>query len=686
MIFEHSYWWILPALLLSVAVAYFKFKKLAGLPDIPRGISVLVALLRFLVVFMLCVLLLNPALSVLRHIKEKPLLIVAQDNSQSILKNKDSLYYRNEYRASLEKILNNLEHKFEVVPLTFGSAVRRNGTVTFSENRTDMAGLLEYVDRNFIARRPEAMVLLSDGICNAGVNPLYRQLSFPLYTVGLGDTVCYPDVYIRSVDADKFNFLNTLFPIKVELAALKQKGREIKCVLRENGKAIAEQKVRIDKENFLSELTFEVEAKKKGIIRYEIELETGFEERTQENNRTETWVHIIDNSADIAFVAAAPHPDIAAIVQAVNVSGIYRCREHRLDESWDTLKANLVILHNPDAGDRRVRQLVEEADRRKIALWCILTERKHMTDFSRYTKHYQVNFNSDLNEYATVQTNGSFPYFEFTDEEMAGFAKYPPLTVPFGEINPLAGRVLFNQAIKNMPTRNGMIAFYEQADKRTAYFWGEGLWRWRLYSYQENGNHELFDTFIQKVVGYLATKKSDERFLHDIKPVYGELEEAVVNVELYNDSYELVNKPEVKLDLTHNEKTFTYSLNRNGEKYRINLGNLSAGEYTYRLSTDLKGETFHKKGVFYVRNHNPELNDVVADRELLRALAENSGGRFYDADELDRLEHSLETNDKMKSVYKSETEFVNLSRLKTLGILILLLLCMEWFLLRYYAD
>ncbi|MDE6451649.1 MAG: hypothetical protein K2L23_05055, partial [Odoribacter sp.] len=272
MIFEYSYWWILPAILLSVAVAYFKFKKLSGLPDISRGISIVVSILRFLIVFTLFFLLLNPALSVLHHIKEKPLLIVAQDNSLSVLKNKDSLYYQNEYGASLEKALTTLAHKFEVVPLTFGSIVQRNGAVTFSENRTDIAGMLEYVERNFVARRPEAMIMLSDGICNAGVNPLYKLPSFPLYTVGLGDTVCYPDVYIRSVDADKFNFLNTLFPIKVELAALQQQGREIKCILKEDGKVIAEQKVRVDKENFLSELTFEAEAKKKGIVRYEIEL------------------------------------------------------------------------------------------------------------------------------------------------------------------------------------------------------------------------------------------------------------------------------------------------------------------------------------------------------------------------------------------------------------------------------
>ena len=112
MVFEYSYWWIFPAIALAIAVAYFKLKKLSGLPDIPRGISIVISMLRFLVCLILLLLLLNPALSVLHRLKEKPLLIVAQDNSLSVLKNKDSLYYQNEYRASLQETLSNQGHKF----------------------------------------------------------------------------------------------------------------------------------------------------------------------------------------------------------------------------------------------------------------------------------------------------------------------------------------------------------------------------------------------------------------------------------------------------------------------------------------------------------------------------------------------------------------------------------------------
>lgn len=686
MVFEYSYWWILPAILISLAAAYFKFKKLSKLPDIAFGIRFIIAGLRFLVLFSLLLLLLNPALSVLHRIKEKPLLIVAQDNSASIIKNKDSLYYQHEYKASLEHAIGELQDKFEVVQLTFGASVHKNNDLQFNENRTDIAGVLEYAGKNFVGRQPEGMILLTDGIYNSGVNPRYKTPAFPVYTVALGDTTYYPDIYIRTLDADKFNFLNTIFPVKAEIAALKQKGQTVKCTLKENGNTIGEKTLKIDRDNFLSEVTFEVEAKQKGIVRYTVSVETGAAERTNENNKAETWIHIIDNSADIAIFAGAPHPDIAAIVNAVNVSGIYQCKKYNFHVSADTVKANLFILHNPDPADPGYLKVVSEAARRKTAVWYILTGKKNITDFARFGKHYSVNFTTDLNEYATPDMSRNFPYFEFTDAEIAGFSAYPPLTVPFGEINTGAGRMLFTQKIKNTPTSNGVLGFYDQEGNRIAYFWGEGLWKWRLYSYEENGNHELFNTLINKVVGYLATRKGNDRLIHDIRPVYGETEEAIVNVELYNDSYELVNHPDVKFDLNHETKTFNYLLNRTGDKYRINLGNLPAGEYSYRLSTNLKGETFEKKGVFYVRSHNPELNDVVANRHLLKEIAENSGASLFESQDLHNLVQLLNQNDKLKPVYKLETEFMDLSRMKVLGLILLLLLCIEWFLLKFYAD
>lgn len=95
--------------------------------------------------------------------------------------------------------------------LTFGASIRQNDEYDFSEQYTNISAVFDYTDQHFIVRRPAAMILFSDGIYNTGVNPKYKTPDFPVYTVALGDTVAYPDVYIRNVETDKFNFVNTIF-------------------------------------------------------------------------------------------------------------------------------------------------------------------------------------------------------------------------------------------------------------------------------------------------------------------------------------------------------------------------------------------------------------------------------------------------------------------------------------------
>ena len=94
-VFEYSMAWLLPIAGLSFVIAWLKFRKLSKLPDISKGMALLISGLRFIVIFTLLALLLNPAFSWVEKTKEKPLLVLAQDNSASLIKTKDSLYYRN---------------------------------------------------------------------------------------------------------------------------------------------------------------------------------------------------------------------------------------------------------------------------------------------------------------------------------------------------------------------------------------------------------------------------------------------------------------------------------------------------------------------------------------------------------------------------------------------------------------
>lgn len=657
------------------------------LPDIGRSLALAIAFIRFCLVFCLLFLLLKPALSLVRFAEIKPLVVIAQDNSASLLNMKDSLYFRSGYGESLQEDAAKLNDKFTVEWLTFGKNVRKNSNADFSENCTDIAALFDYIQHNYISRQPEAVILLSDGIYNSGVNPLYKVGHYPVYTIGLGDTVQMPDVYIKKLDCNKFNFIRTVFPVKAEIGALLQQGKKIKCILRENGKMLEEQTITVTSDNFLQEVVFYAEALRKGTVKYTLELETGYEERSRRNNTATVYTDIMDNTGDVMVLYSAPHPDIAAITDALKASGIFRCSVGCLAQALPAgCNPVLFILHNPRPEDRAYQQIAEEARKKKIAVWYILTDRKSIMDFSRYDKIYATDIATEMNEYASVSFDRHFPFFEFSEEEIKGMEAYPPLVVPFGRIQGNSGKMLFRQKLKSTVTENGLMGFYDRPESRICFLWGEGLWKWRLFSYKENGNHDLFNTLIYKTVNYLAARRGNERFLCDVLSVYDETEEITLRAELYNDSYEVVNSPDIKLNLKYEEKEFNYLMNRDGEKYRLDLGNLPAGEYNYRFSTEYKGEHFGKTGRFYVRVRNSEINDVVADRGLLKELARRSGGKYAYVSESSDLWRTLARDRSFKPEYRREVRYVELGELKGVGIILLILLCLEWFLLKYFAG
>src|SRR3546814_5368841 len=67
---------------------------------------------------------------------------------------------------------------------------------------------------------------------------------------------------------------------------------------------------------------------------------------------------------------------------------------------------------------------------------------------------------------------------------------------------------------------------------RTAWLFGEGLWRWRMHDFRLNGNHDAVDGLITQTVQYLATREDTRRFrLNMPKSIFSENEEVTFTAE-----------------------------------------------------------------------------------------------------------------------------------------------------------
>src|SRR3546814_14322046 len=89
-----------------------------------------------------------------------------------------------------------------------------------------------------------------------------------------------------------------------------------------------------------------------------------------------------------------------------------------------------------------------------------------------------------------------------------------------------------------------------------------------MHDFRLNGNHDAVDVLITQTVQYLATREDTRRFrLNMPKSIFSENEEVTFTAELYNESYEAVTSPDVRLEIK-NEKgqTFPYIFSKGNDR------------------------------------------------------------------------------------------------------------------------
>ena len=119
---DYNWYFFLFCILLGVAYStmfYFKDRK----SSLNNNVKLLLAVLRCCTVSLIAFLLLSPLVKQKMVKEEKPIVIVAQDNSSSVLYCKDSSFYKGEYKSLLQNTIEKLEDDYEVHTYTFGEKI-----------------------------------------------------------------------------------------------------------------------------------------------------------------------------------------------------------------------------------------------------------------------------------------------------------------------------------------------------------------------------------------------------------------------------------------------------------------------------------------------------------------------------------------------------------------------------------
>ena len=324
-VFQYPTWFLLLAIVAGVGYAlglYFREKRTAEMPLwMVRGL----AAVRGITIFILVVLLIGPLIKSVSKRTEKPIVVIAQDNSSSIPLNSDSAFYRTEYLESLAVLRSSLSDDYEVRSYTFGNQVQEIETPDFSDGRTDLSELFEELDNVYANRNVGAVILASDGLYNRGRDPIYSplHLNTPIYSIALGDTSIKRDVILKKVDHNRYAYLGNEYPVEITVEAEKFQGKEVTVQLSGEQGILWEQRITINSNSFRKVVSANLNAEVPGLNRIRASVSVLSGELSRSNNTQDFFVEVLDGRQKVLILAANPHPDIAAIKRSISGNDNY---------------------------------------------------------------------------------------------------------------------------------------------------------------------------------------------------------------------------------------------------------------------------------------------------------------------------------------------------------------------------
>ncbi|HEX8021579.1 hypothetical protein [Mucilaginibacter sp.] len=677
-----SGWWLPAGLLLGLAYAWLMYRKPV---DLNKNLRYILAAIRAVTVFFITVLLISPLVKSVKYEPQKPLVLIAQDNSSSINTFKPADFNSSAFIDDLAKLKQELGDKYDVQEFNFDKDLHPGFSKGFGGKQTDIAGALHQLNDRFTNQNIGALILATDGLYNQGNDPQYeaRNIKTSIYTIALGDTTAKRDLLIGNVNYNKTAFLGNDFVIEVLATAYQSKGENMNLSVTEDGKQVYAQSIPVTGADFKKIISIKLNAAKKGLRKYNISIAPVKNELSIQNNTETIYVEVLDARQKVLLLYDGPHPDLTVIKQAIETNKNFEVKASSLTDAAAIKPADysLIILYQLSAGEfPPMKSFIAKS---KMPVWYIVGSQTNLQAINSEQNVVHISAGrAETQEVMPLPTN-DFTAFTLSDSARKKIAAFPPLIAPFGSYGTAAGTsVLLKQKIGAVATTYPLLAFGDEAGRRIAVLTGEGIWRWQLSEFQNYGNRNATDELLSQTVQYLTANANRQRFrVYPARNVFDEGENVILNAELYNDALELINTPDVKIELKSAVgKNYSFLFTRTGQSYQLDAGTLPIGEYTYNASTQNGKQEFKASGQFTIKPLNLETRQSAANHTLLNALSKQSGGQMIKPAQINQLADLIRKNENIKTVVYEDKHYSDLIDMKWLFGLILLLLSTEWFL------
>ncbi len=629
----------------------------------------------------------------------KPLLTVLLDDSSSMAtRDVDGKPRLERGRELAAQVWQRLGQRYDVALRTFSDGTQAASVESFGALEPDGAAtdLASAIGESLEDRvNGQALLVLSDGAHNAGpvsrvreVLEQTRTFATPVFTVPLGGAGDVRDLEVRVNVPQEVAFVRQETPISVVLQQRGALADRVQLTLMLGDERISRQEVALAA-NEIREIAVPLRRDHKGLYRFEVHVDPIEGEATVLNNSAPLVLRVIDEPVQVLLLEGKPYWDSKFLVrtlandESIELTSVVRLTDTRfwrrkiarqagaggddrplrseesslepsgdkLLEKPETLARFQVVLLGRDAevflGERAVEALRTWLTERGGALVCArgapvsqLSKRLAGLMPVRWAPGAVHRYRVQL-----TKSGESLPWLAAGASQDA-LENLPSLAGAEQPEKPQPLAVVLASSAGAPEGQTPVLSYQPVGSGRVVVVEGSGMWRWAFLPPQHQSHDETYRAFWRNLVRWLVSSAellpSQALALRSDKLTFSTAEPCSATLLLRDPG---AKPPLVALSgglLPAPQRVEPVPSGEAAGQFRVQFGRLPEGQYRAGLEGVDPAESAAQT-IFDVRGPLRERLDVAARPDLLKMIAESSGGQTLTATNLvDELARSID--------------------------------------------
>ena len=605
-----------------------------------------------------------------------------------------------------------LRRRFRLLPYLFAENTQLvqaldTDSLVFDGTATDIAQALKMIQEAERDAYLGGILLFSDGAYNSGEDPLSvgDHLGCPVYAIAIGETKPKPDVLISRLLTHEITYVDNRVPVEVSLKGPEFAGRRVSVRLLKEKEVIDRSVVTIPSDGLEMSVRLHYTAEQPGFQKMSVDVDRLEGEITFANNLREFYVRVLKSKLNVLLVADAPNPDLAFLKRLLlaDESIFLMTRTQRQEavfyegafpspSEWSSIDIVILLGLPSQATDPVIwDRLTAILQTQKKPFLFVTTKRTDLQKiqtidgllpFHRLQKSLETSIIPRLTAEGRIH-----PVMRIDDRwevNVSLWNRLPPLfsnwisTGAKPGCQVLALGVSQGGALSAQHTEMPFILSRHVGDEKSVAVLGYGLYRWDLLMWGTGGTHDVIKGFVSNTVRWLVTREEEKPVrLSTNKTIYRSGEEVFLTVQVYDEMYRPVTSAQVTARIQAPSGPSTLRLTDAGEGRYVTTARLyESGAYQVEAEAVVQGRSVGRDSVeLSISSFNPEFLDTKANPRLLERLATLTAGRSGPPDSLTSIVDSMRFPE--QTVHTSRE--IELAHLPGMLIIIVILLCLEWF-------